>query len=275
MIGQAVGPAFKDYAPQIINVLLQKSKQSGSNALSTRQVTICGAFAEIVGGLGPSGCAAFAKELMMYAVSLLSSTHALARRNAAFLLGNLVALGGSQLQGDSQTLFQLLQALEPLFGEAAEIDAAAAEANQEGRQLSFEITDSQAVVDNACGAIARILLHASSGAVPAEQVFPMLLSMLPLRFDMSENYAVCACMRMCVQSSDAKIQAQVRSHIRELVSAMARTLVAIDDEDSSSQFLAKQEVTQIFQTLVEQNKDQVLSLVASLPEEQAAAVQAL
>ncbi|GBG26624.1 Importin-4 [Hondaea fermentalgiana] len=280
MLGQAVGPAFKSYAGPVVGALLHKAKQGGApgaatGAITPRQVTICGALAEITDGLGPGGCAPFARELIMYAVPLLSCELALARRNAAFLLGTAVALAGSTLQSDGETLMKLLQALEPLLGEAAEVDRAAAEARAEDRSLPFEITDVQAVVDNACGAVARLLMRADPGVLPVERIFPSLLQMLPLRFDLSENFAVCACMRMCVQSSDAGVQAQVRSHLGALVSAMAQTLVAMDDEDAVSQLLAKRQVVQLFQALLAQDKDQTMRLIASLPADQAAQVQAL
>lgn len=69
---------------------------------------------------------------------------------------------------------EILQALHPLFS------------------LTSKGTEG-GVVDNAAAAVARMIM-AAPGAVPMDQVLPVLLSALPLKSDRSENEAVYTCL---------------------------------------------------------------------------------
>jgi len=271
MLAQAMGPSFASYMPPVLKSLLAKAHKGG---VST-QVTICGAIAEIITGVGPSGIDPFVKDLVFYALPTLGEDQPLARRNAAFLLGNIVCLAGESLQSDSQGLFRILQALEPLLAEAVEVDQTAAQAKAANLPLNLDTTDVQAVVDNACGALARVLLCAAPGTIPLESAFGILLTTLPLRFDFSENYAVCSCVLAFLKSRDSNIQKLVEENFGHIVSKIAETLVTIETEGTTPQICAKQTVREIFQLLLDKDKNRIMQILRELPDEQRRCVQNL
>jgi hypothetical protein len=55
-------------------------------------------------------------------------------------------------------------------------------------------------VDNACGAVCRLIL-AHPNAVPIEEVIPVLLQHLPLKTDYAENEPVYQCLIQLIRAS--------------------------------------------------------------------------
>jgi hypothetical protein len=99
----------------------------------------------------------------------ISDPDAEVQSNAAFATGLLVENSEKDL---SPQYIALLGALQPLFNQPN--DAPAPRLNAR---------------DNACGAVARLILR-NAGAVPLAQVLPVLFGALPLRNDLLENRPV-------------------------------------------------------------------------------------
>lgn len=110
----------------------------------------------------------FTGKLFPLFLQALSDPEAEVQSNAAFAIGSL--LYHSQTDLSSQYL-QVLGALHPLF--AAGPDGTRRENAQ----------------DNACGAVARMILK-NSAAVPLDQVLPIFLQALPLKRDFAESEMV-------------------------------------------------------------------------------------
>lgn len=74
-------------------------------------------------------------------------------------------------------------------------------------------------LDNICGAICKMIITNSSG-VPLYQVFPVLLSHLPLRDDYQENEAVVKCFFTLYQQGNDVL----RAHLSNVIKIVAEVL---------------------------------------------------
>jgi hypothetical protein len=154
----AIGPQFAPYFDQFVPLILPFcSKPSASD----RSMAI-GALAECADGL-QSGVTNYTEDLLQLFMKALQDDDEEVRSNAAFGAGIVV----SHTQKDTSAFFpQLLQLLHPLF-------------------LTETTTNMR---DNACGAVARLIIRDAS-KLPLEQILPVLLPCLPLR-DVQENRPV-------------------------------------------------------------------------------------
>jgi hypothetical protein len=91
----------------------------------------------------------------------LADADAEVQSNAAFLVGTLVSSSSTDLSGQYG---QMLSALQPLFS------------------IKEDKKETIRARDNACGAIARLILK-NQAAIPVEQVLPPLIAALPLQQD--------------------------------------------------------------------------------------------
>jgi len=127
-------------------------------------------------------------------------------RNAVFLIGTIVELSDKRnlnieiVMGVLNEVGKVFQLVEPCEALAREY------VQNHGQQvnLPLDITDIQAVIDNACGAIARILL-VNYSELPVDKIIPSLLSALPLKNDFSEGFPLFHCLYFLVQKQHPAI----------------------------------------------------------------------
>ncbi|KAL6061417.1 HEAT repeat domain containing protein [Balamuthia mandrillaris] len=176
-VAKVMGPLFiptlNDLSPTIMKYL---------NRNADFAVLMTGLLAEVSVALGPA-VAPFTKQLLPTAFNGISSDEPQLQRNCAFFCGVLCQAAGAA--GDASTVYpQALKRLEPLFK-----------------------SEDPNVVDNACGAIARMYAAAPS-AVPMERYLPLLLSNLPLKSDFEENDAVYKAIFLLFQSNHKILSAE-------------------------------------------------------------------
>lgn len=186
-LGHALAPSqFLSALHTLLNAHISKLVQQGS--VSQRSFFI-GTLAECMAPAGPEleRSPEVALLLLRLFQSLAGDPSYEVRNNAIFGLGELVA-------HSKQALYSEYMSLLILLSEA----------------LAKERTDG--VIDNICGAIAR-LISTNSDLVPIQQVLPVLLEKLPLREDHEEHGAVLRCLGMLYQRGDPVL----RAHIPQLI----------------------------------------------------------
>ena len=122
------------------------------------------------------------------------------KRNAAFCAGVCCEKLREHVVADYP---EILQALEPLF----RIDASSSDS-------------AAACVDNAAACIARMII-ASPGSMPMAQVLPALLSLLPLKTDMTENETVYSCLIGLIEANVPEAMSQKSQFLRVFTEATA------------------------------------------------------
>merc|ERR1711957_426823 len=181
--GRVMGQHFVQYLPKFLPVICTYAKSSRPPSDRSMAIGCIGELAEeLDAGISDHWSSVF------YPVAMagLADSDDSVKRNAAFCIGVCCeGLGESIVSqyGD------MLQALSPLFGiDVAQGDIAAA------------------CVDNACAAIAR-MIKTSPSTVPLAQVLPVMLSVLPLKNDMTENGTVYTCLFGLLQQNNAVVLA--------------------------------------------------------------------
>uniref|UniRef100_A0A7S2WQZ9 Importin N-terminal domain-containing protein n=1 Tax=Mucochytrium quahogii TaxID=96639 RepID=A0A7S2WQZ9_9STRA len=261
LVAQACGPAFAPYAGAVFDEVLVKMKR-GNNS----KIAALGAMAEVLVGLGPQGAEPYLPTLVPAALAGLKEEGLGARRNGAYFTGNLVAFGGESLQQNVQAIQGLLVAIEPLLREAPAVDAAS-KRFPEGAILPFEVTDAQAMIDNACGALARIIYHCPQIA-GSDEVVSLLLQTLPLRFDLTENFSVFQCISKLLKGNNSLL-ARDPAH---LVQLCAKTLVINHNQEL---VLATQEIASVLRFLGENFGEQTSAAISSLSPDETHALEQL
>jgi hypothetical protein len=247
-IALALGRAFEPLVVPVFGALARRAAIDKGR----RRAAAVGALVQVLVALGaPLAAEPFVEELLPLALSCLAAGDCVTRQNAAFLCGNLVLFGGPKLQRNTAALARVLRALEPLLEQTREADAlaaAAAAAGEDDDAIPHEARAAQAVADNACGAVARVLAAgALAGALPVERVLPQMLAMLPLRRDLSENLAVFRCVATLLELGGAARQS-VLDCAAQLVGLCARALQAMGAADTP-QHLAKAQLAAVLAAL--------------------------
>ncbi|KAI8467320.1 MAG: armadillo-type protein [Monoraphidium minutum] len=236
-LAAAVGPAA--YAPVFLSAHLGPllARLRPQQPAGVRGVA-AGALAEVCEKLGVLAAPA-AEQALPLLTRELRGEDAINRQNAAFACGILCHTCPQQA---APHVPGLLQALHPLF--QPEEDAGAR--------------------DNAAGAVGRMLL-ALGGALPVEQIVPVLVGALPLQEDLEETAPVCAALCQLL-AGDAALQARVAPQLPAIVAAFGRVAV-----QEAAPMAARQQAARALSQL----QDAVGPLLASLPADQQQALQQL
>uniref|UniRef100_UPI00358EC45C importin-4 isoform X2 n=1 Tax=Myxine glutinosa TaxID=7769 RepID=UPI00358EC45C len=115
----------------------------------------------------------------------------------------------------------------------------------------------QKVIDNICGAVARMILSRTS-SVPLEQVFPVLLRNLPLKEDLEENATVFRCIAHLYQGQHP----QVLQHLGEMLAVLGHVLATNQLEEA-----VKDVVLSVVRDAVQRYPADFQRALASLPPE--------
>ena len=115
------------------------------------------------------------------------------------------------------------------------------------------------VIDNACGAVARIM-YAHCNKIPLEQIFPNFLAALPLREDYQENEPVFNCILFLFGSGNAV----AGKYIKQIFSLFGRVIGprAVGGVNSTLQAQIIQQLQQFKMVFADQFSQVVNSLTA-------------
>lgn len=157
------GENFKNYFKLFLPEIMRKTKKSSQ--VSERSFA-AGTTAEIIQAMNQSICE-FVPTIFPWLMGLLQDANEEVRSNTAFAIGVLAEQGKESVKSFYgnilQALFTLLSSEQPPL-----------------------------VQDNICGAVAR-MITASPESLPLDQVLPMLVGLLPIKEDESENKTVTNC----------------------------------------------------------------------------------
>lgn len=180
---RVMGTHFVQYLPQFLPAICSFAKSS--RPPSDRAMAI-GCLGELAQELGNGIVDHWPSVFYPASIAGLADSDDSVKRNAAFCIG--VSCEGLGEAVTSQYP-AMLQAMSPLFG----VDASQGDT-------------SAACVDNACAAIARMIMTSPSH-VPMGQVLPVMLKAMPLKSDMTENETVYNCLLGLLQTNNADLAA--------------------------------------------------------------------
>lgn len=239
VLGKCYGPRFLEPFTELFPNLLAFA--TGLRASRDRAAAV-GCFAEVLRELGPASLQ-FVERVFPVAVQGLASDNYVLKANSAFCVGILAEVSGDKLYPAYE---QILHALRPLFVAEGSDDV---------------------VVDNACAAVARLIL-AGVASVPLEHVLPVFLGAMPLKADFDENSVVFACLNGLVKSQNPAVVA----FVPQIIEVYAKALLPTSSVDDAEQAEIKVCVRGLFGAFEAQIKEVAAQLS---PELQAALGSAL
>jgi hypothetical protein len=224
-----LGPDFAQAFGQVLPLI---SRYSQSNKTLAERSMAIGCLGEIIVGL-KAGVTQFTPALLEIISRGLRDPEADVRSNAAFASGVLIQNSQTDL---SVHYPALLGALNPFFT----VPEHSAPSNFNAR-------------DNAAGAVSRMVVKNPS-ALPLDQVMPVIISTLPLRFDPLENGPVFAAVFLAFRNQPDVVM----PHVDHLLAAFAYILLDPQHEGDT-----EDEVKAELRALVEHLKSQVPDKVAA------------
>eukprot|EP00842_Homolaphlyctis_polyrhiza_P003319 jgi/Hompol1/3989/HPOL_006868-RA len=205
----ALGAQFANYFTQFFPLIAKFYHKS--RPVSDRSLAI-GTLAEIADGL-EEGVTQFVGDMLPILIRSLRDEEEEVRSNGAFAVGVLVENSTSDL---SSHYSQILQLLRPLFSHDAQSN----------------------ITDNACGAVARLILK-HPAAVPLEQVLPVLLEHLPIKRDQEENVPVVKCLVFLAHQQNSVLMANIALVVKVFaqILALPPAQIKVETKESIVQFL--------------------------------------
>ncbi|GAA5895652.1 uncharacterized protein JCM6883_001576 [Sporobolomyces salmoneus] len=192
--------------------------------------TAIGSLAEVVNGM-ESASTQFAESLFPLFLQALADPEPEVQSNAAFAMGSLIFHSSTDLSSQYLTV---LQALHPLFG------------LPDDGQSKHENAK-----DNACGAVARMMLK-NQCAIPLDQVLPLFLGSLPLRRDFAESEMVFNALLTLLQQQNPTVLSSLDHVLAIFASALKSTEGEVYYPSGDSQITIE-------------NKNRLVQLVKALP----------
>lgn len=179
-LAHALGAQFIIGMQTLFPQLMKYARVSTHHSL---RATVIGAMAEAIKGAHALPSSELVLQLFQLGLNGMANRQADPdiQRTAAFLCGILIEMGGKSMEA---YIANALQALHPLFA-----------------------SPDPTVIDNACGAVARIITaFPDSPHVPIEHILPILLPALPLKKDHQEDEPVWKCVAELTKVSKVNTQ---------------------------------------------------------------------
>ncbi len=193
-LAHALGALFAPFMDILFPHLLTLARDTAHHSI---RATAYGAMAEVIKGAASLPSPSIASQLFQFGISGMNNKQQDIQRTAAFLSGVMLQLGGSSTEA---YVPQILLALSALFN-----------------------SKSAVVVDNACGAVARIITtFPSSPYVPLDRILPIFLPALPLKDDRQEDEPVWSCILALSKSPQIT---STKEGVVQLFIVMARGLL--------------------------------------------------
>lgn len=239
VLGKCYGEHFLGTFQELFPQLLAFT--TGLRSVRDRAAAV-GCFAEVLRELGPASLN-YVESVFPVVLQGLTSDNFVLKANSAFCVGILAEISGDKLVPAYE---QILNGLRPLF---------------------VSENNDDVVVDNACAAVARMII-AGGASLPLEHVLPVFLSGLPLKADMDESSVVFKCLNGLVKSQHPTVLSLVPQVLEIYAKALLPTS-SVDDEDQA-------EVKICVRGLLGAYESQVKEIVAQMsPDFQAALGSAL
>ncbi|GBG68591.1 hypothetical protein CBR_g3136 [Chara braunii] len=230
LMGASFEPVFREHFEPLTK-FMRPSRPASDHTM----VIAC--VAEVAKYIGPA-IQPYIESVMPVAIKELAAEEAGNKRNAAFCIGKLCEHGGATALPYYQNV---LGALHPIFQKEEE---------------------EPAVKDNACGAVARMIM-ASPSALPLAQVLPVFISGLPLKEDMEEAESSYGCLCNLIQAGCAEIL----PHIPQVVKVFGEVVTQADVPEQ-----VKGGIGSTVKLLYNQYMEQMQPVLSSLPPEHAQAL---
>ncbi|GAA6058985.1 hypothetical protein JCM10212_001695 [Sporobolomyces blumeae] len=226
-LASTLGPDFAQLFPAFQVDMM--SYYQGDRSTADRSTAI-GSLAEVVNGM-EAASTQFAQTLYPLFLQALKDPEPEVQSNAAFAMGSLLYHSSTDLSSQYLTV---LQALHPLFG------------LPDDGQSKHENAK-----DNACGAVARMMLK-NQAAVPLDQVLPLFLGSLPLRRDYAESEMVFNAILSLCQQQNQTVLASLDHVLAVFRSALESTQGDVYFPNGDSQLTAE-------------NKQRLVAFAKALP----------
>lgn len=185
-LAKQMGPGFETYFDRMLPLLLKYC--SPKRPYSDLSMAM-GCFGEVVAELGPNSIK-YQGHLLPIAQAGLAHQMEGVRRNAAFLIGQMVESTGTALGPYFSHILSWMHPVCVRPESKKTLDAGGAD------------------VDNAISAVAR-MIRASRENVPLPQVLPVLLAAMPLQSDFTEGINIFTCLMELLQTGDATAMGQL------------------------------------------------------------------
>ncbi|KAG7455466.1 hypothetical protein MATL_G00257020 [Megalops atlanticus] len=197
---------FYPFLNELLPLIMNKAKSTCTEAHRSFSL---GTLAEILQSLvgvagGRSVAGRLSNRLLPVLAAGVRDSNAEVRNNSVFGLGSLAEAAGPVLTPDYPMMLSLFSSL-----------------------MSKE--SDRRVIDNVCAALCRMIMS-NTECVPLEQVFPALVSHLPLQEDMEENKTVFKCLTFLYSHNPSLVV----SHMKPIVSASSHVL-GTKDIDTETQ----------------------------------------
>ncbi|KAG5850963.1 hypothetical protein ANANG_G00087950 [Anguilla anguilla] len=201
---------FFPFLNELLPLIMSKAKPSSTAADRSFSVGTLAETLQLLGGVagGRAIAGQLSSQVLPVLVGGVGDSDVDVRSNSVFGLGVLAETAGPFVTQDYPMILFLFSSLM------------AKESNRK-------------VIDNLCAALCRMIMS-SSDSVPLDQVFPALLTCLPLKEDLSENKTVFSCLAFLY----TKNPSLVVGNMKAIVSASSHVLRTKDiDEDTKSSLL--------------------------------------
>ncbi|GAA5927116.1 uncharacterized protein JCM15063_000459 [Sporobolomyces koalae] len=230
LVGSLASTLGSDFAQLFTAFQADMTSYYKADRSTADRSTAIGSLAEIVNGM-ESAVTPFAESLFPLFLQALADPEPEVQSNAAFAMGSLIFHTATDL---SSQYLPVLQALHPLFG------------LPDDGQSKHENAK-----DNACGAVARMMLK-NQQAVPLDQVLPLFLGSLPLRRDYAESEMVFNVLLTLLQQQNATVLASLDHVLAVFAAALKSTEGDVYYPNGDSQITVE-------------NKTRLVGLVKALP----------
>ncbi|KAJ8374895.1 hypothetical protein SKAU_G00054750 [Synaphobranchus kaupii] len=201
---------FFPFLNELLPLIMNKAKPSSTAADRSFSVGTLAETLQLLGGVagGRAVAGQLSNQVLPVLVGGVGDSDVDVRSNSVFGLGVLAETAGPFVTQDYPMILFLFSSLM------------AKESNRK-------------VMDNLCAALCRMIMS-SADSVPLDQVFPALLTCLPLKEDLGENKTVFSCLAFLY----TKNPSLVVSNLKAIVSASSHVLRTKNiDEDTRSSLL--------------------------------------
>ncbi|KAJ8272903.1 hypothetical protein GJAV_G00094810 [Gymnothorax javanicus] len=209
---------FYPFLNELLPLIMNKAKSSCTVADRSFSLgTLAEIMQSLVGVAGGRGVAGrLSNRLLPVLVAGVRDSDPEVRNNSVFGLGSLAQAAGPVITQDYPMMLSLFSSL-----------------------ISKE--SDRRVIDNVCAALCRMIVS-NMECVPLEQVFPALLSRLPLQEDMEENKTVFNCFAFLYSNQ----RAMVVSNIKPIISICSHALGAkgVDSDTQNTMLLLLRDIAQ-------------------------------
>jgi hypothetical protein len=223
---------FEPYFQKIFPILLKylnPKKPDADQVMALGTITEC--FNAMEERMSP-----YVPQVLPILLKSIGNSHYNAKRNAIYGIGVVAYFNKQQVQPH---LMKILESLNPIFSSP----------NQYAK----------AVVDNACGALARFIV--ADLDMPLDQILPVFLSCLPLREDFEESQICFTSLLHLIQTGNSIVSTQFPDLVNKLAEGLALPSNQLNDH-------VKSNIVSMLQIIKQKQPQKFEELISQLPQPQ-------